>query len=243
MKILEFAKKNKLICFVVLAYIAVLAISPPLAKKAIDNTVYYLVEMLEVLPVIFIFTVVIDAWVPTQAIIKGFGNNSGIKGNVLALALGSLSAGPIYAAFPIAKMLMKKGASVTNVVIILSAWAVVKVPMLANEAKFLGPVFMALRWVLTVAAIFAMAYITALIVKNKNLPETARQSAGNALEINDEYCIGCGLCAKMESDFFGMKHSCAYAKDIPVEEKEAENVKMVAVRCPANAIVFTEASD
>ena len=31
---------------------------------------------------------------------------------------------------------LKKGASISNIVIILSAWAVIKVPMLANEAKF-----------------------------------------------------------------------------------------------------------
>jgi hypothetical protein len=40
-----------------------------------------------------------------------------------------------------------------NLVIILSAWAVIKVPMLLNELKFLEFEFMAVRWVLTVIAI------------------------------------------------------------------------------------------
>jgi uncharacterized membrane protein YraQ (UPF0718 family) len=63
------------------------------------------------------------------------------------------------------KSLLKKGASISNIVIILSAWAVIKVPMLANEAKFLGVNFMAVRWVLTVTAIFVMAYMVGKIVK------------------------------------------------------------------------------
>lgn len=238
MKILNFTKKNKIVGFTILAYLVVLVISPEIVKNALGNTVYYLLEMLEVLPVIFIFTVFIDAWVPTQTIIKGLGKGSGIKGGVAALALGSLSAGPIYAAFPIAKMLMKKGASVTNIVIILSAWAVVKVPMLANEAKFLGPEFMGLRWVLTVAAIFAMAYITSLIVRKKDLPDTAADES--KLEIKEEFCVGCGLCEKTQPEYFQMEDGIAKVKKIPEDGQDAKELRAIAEKCPSNAIAYVD---
>jgi hypothetical protein len=39
--------------------------------------------------------------------------------------------------------------SISNIVIILSTWAVIKVPMLLNESKFLGTKIMFNRWVLT----------------------------------------------------------------------------------------------
>jgi uncharacterized membrane protein YraQ (UPF0718 family) len=68
---------------------------------------------------------------------------------------------------------MNKGASVTNLVIILSSWAVIKVPMLANEAKFLGPQFMAARWVLTVTAILLMGWTMGKIVRREDLPGAA----------------------------------------------------------------------
>ncbi len=146
---------------------------------------------LQVLPVIFLLTVVIEALIPKEIIMRGFGEKSGFMGNLLALLLGSISAGPIYAAFPISKTLLGKGASISNIVIILSSWAVIKVPMLANEAKFLGVNFMIIRWVLTVIAIFIMAYITCMIVKKKDLPIDSKNAA--TLEIKADYCIGCGL--------------------------------------------------
>ena len=152
MKMISIVKKNKLLALVALAYLVLLIISPEMAKKSVGNSLYYLLEMFQVLPVIFLFTVVIDALVPKAMIMQGFGEKSGFKGNVLALLLGSISAGPIYAAFPISKSLLSKGVSVSDIVLILSAWAVNKVPMLTNVAKFLGVDFMLVRWILTVRA-------------------------------------------------------------------------------------------
>lgn len=169
-KTVSIIKKNKLLVFVVLVYIVIFAVSPGKAMESVKNSSYYLLEMLQVIPIIFLFTVVIEALIPKEVILRSFGENSGLKGNLLAFLLGSISAGPIYAAFPVSKALLGKGARVSNIVIILSTWAVIKVPMLANEAKFLGVNFMVVRWILTVIAIFIMAYTIDLIVKKKDLP-------------------------------------------------------------------------
>jgi uncharacterized membrane protein YraQ (UPF0718 family) len=121
---------------------------------------YYLKEMLLVMPVVIIFTILISAWVPQKTIGKHLGKDSGLKGNMFAILLGMFSTGPIYAAFPITYVLKEKGASTQNIVIILSAWAVVKVPMLINEVKFLGFDFMITRWVLTIIAIIILGKAT-----------------------------------------------------------------------------------
>ena len=73
------------------------------------------------MPVIFVLTALLDLWVPKEKIMKYLGKDAKAKGVVLSLVLGSISAGPIYAAFPLCVMLHKKGASVRNLVIILSA--------------------------------------------------------------------------------------------------------------------------
>lgn len=243
MKVVTIIKKNKLLLLVALAYVVVLIISPDTAVNSVKNSVYYLIEMLQILPVIFLFTVVIDALVPKELIIRGFGEKSGFKGNLLALLLGSISAGPIYAAFPICKSLLGKGSSISNIVIILSAWAVIKVPMLANEVKFLGIKFMAVRWVLTVVAIFVMAYITSIFVKKKNMPKDERIQKTGLIEINKDYCIGCGLCAKLLPDYYEMKDSKAVAKNAP-EGPEATNAVLQSVeKCPSKAIVFRLGSE
>ena len=119
MSIVSYLKKNKVIPLVVILYAIVFVMVPSKGAESVSNSVYYLIEMIQVLPIIFMLTVVIEAWVPKEVIMRGFGENSGIKGNILSIILGSISAGPIYAAFPIGKSLLKKGASVTNIVIIL----------------------------------------------------------------------------------------------------------------------------
>lgn len=241
MKALNILKKNKLLVLVALVYGIIFIAAPQTAIKSVGNSVYYLVEMLQVLPVIFLLTVVIEAWVPKELIMRGFGEKSGFKGNLLSLLLGSISAGPIYAAFPISKSLLSKGASVRNIVIILSSWAVIKVPMLANEAKFLGVDFMIVRWILTVICIFVMAYLTAIVVKKKDMPGIALNKQMDVFSVKEEYCIGCGLCTEILPDYYEMKNNKACVKASPDNKEAVKAVMESAQKCPTKAIIFEKA--
>lgn len=236
MKIVAILKKNKLLVFVALAYITVLVISLDKAMKSVNNSVYYLFEMLQVLPVIFLLTVVIEALIPKEMIMRGFGEKSGVKGNLLALLLGSISAGPIYAAFPISKTLLSKGASIPNIIIILSTWAVIKLPMLANEAKFLGINFMIIRWVLTVIAIFIIAYITGVFVKTQDIPAEAEKAM--PLEIREDYCIGCGLCVELLPEYYEIRNNKAVVRKMPEGDADGLAVRESVDKCPSKAIII-----
>jgi len=238
MKVLNIIKKNALLLIVAFAYIVTYIALPDKAYESVSNSIYYLVEMLQIIPIIFLLTVVIEAWIPKELIMNGFGENSGIKGNLLSIVLGSISAGPIYAAFPISKALMSKGASITNIVIILSSWAVIKVPMLANEAKFLGLEFMAVRWILTVIAILAMGYLTAFIVKKNDIPKNSGPVA--LLEIKEEYCIGCGLCAKLVPELYEMRDNKAIVKEVSLNPMILKKINATVEKCPTKAIYFEQ---
>lgn len=168
MKIL---RKNKLLALVLIIYISLLIFDSEKAYSSFNNSLYYLKVMLLVMPVVIVFTILISAWIPQKTIVKTLGNRSGIKGNLLAILVGMFSTGPIYAAFPIAGIIKQKGGSTQNVVIILSTWAVIKVPMLINEVKFLGFDFMIIRWILTIIAIIIMAKLTELLVDKKESKE------------------------------------------------------------------------
>jgi len=238
MKIKDFLVKNKLVFIVVLAYVGLLIFAPAKAATAFLNSTYYLKEMAQIMPVIFLLTVVIEVLLPKELIIRGLGRGSGIKGNLLSLALGSLSAGPIYAAFPISKSLLGKGASLSNIVIILSSWAVIKVPMLANEAKFLGTEFMVKRWFLTVGAIFILAYLLPVIIKKQSSEKENKKIAGFA--VKKEYCIGCALCSKEFPEIFYMEGKKAFVK-LKREDSFISGIKMIdriIERCPSRAIVY-----
>lgn len=235
MSAIKSIKKNKLLLTVAAVYIILFFSAPAKAGESVKNSMYYVIEMLEIMPVIFILTSLIEAWVPKEVIMNGFGEKSGLKGAALSFLLGSFSAGPIYAAFPVCKMLIKKGASIPNIVIILSAWAVIKVPMLANEAKFLGPGFMAIRWGLTTVSIFIMAYLVSLFVKKADIPADAESklSPGKIPEIKGQYCVGCGLCTKLFPEYFKMTEGKASVirKDVP-----HDIVESISNKCPSKAI-------
>lgn len=235
MKIFEKIKSNKVLSFVILAYIVLFVTMPDKAIAAVGNSMYYVFEMLLIMPVVFILTSVIEAWVPKEVIINGFGEKAGFKGNIFAFLLGSFSAGPIYAAFPVCKMLLKKGASIGNIIIVLSTWAVIKVPMLANEAKFLGPKFMFLRWILTSISIFAMAFIISKFVKTEDMPEDI-EDASDGVSVNQDYCIGCGVCVDICPSVFYLEDKKAYVKNKNILEPMAKKVKKAAEECPADAI-------
>lgn len=238
----ERIKNNKFLTLVIITYIGLSIVMPGKAVKSLNNSLYYIKEMLIIMPVIMLLTSLIEAWVPKKAIENALGEGAGFKGSIFSFLLGSFSAGPIYAAFPVCKMLLKKGASVSNIVVILSAWAVIKIPMLANEAKFLGVKFMGIRWVLTTISIIIMAYITSRIVKKEDIPMTdmLNNKAGNMLNVNEQYCIGCGLCTKISPDNFIMINKKAKVVKKIFKSEENENIKALIDKCPAKAIGYCE---
>ena len=132
---------------------------PAQAAPVIRNTWDYLVEMVVILIPVAVMMGLFEVWVPKQLIGKYLGRESGWKGILLALLFGSAPTGPLYVAFPIAAMLLKKGASPLNVIILLDAWAAIKIPQLLVETKFLGPSFMLVRLSLTVPSAILMGWL------------------------------------------------------------------------------------
>jgi len=237
MKIINKVKENLFIVFTAIAYIAMSIINPGMGAASVGNSFYYIKEMIMIMPVIFVMTALLDLWVPKEKIMKYLGKEAKVKGIVLSLALGSISAGPIYAAFPLCVMLHKKGASIKNLVIILSAWAVIKVPMLLNELKFLGFEFMAVRWVLTVIAIIVFSGITAKIVKDNDLPKLNVNQSGPS--INRSACMGCSLCTKNYPELFEIQNRKAFLKTFSGEIDQEKLMKAVN-SCPVKAISFSD---
>ncbi|XOQ43878.1 MAG: Ferredoxin [Clostridium sp.] len=237
MKILHKAKDNLFIIIIAAAYITLFIFRPDMGMNSVKNSAYYIKEMIMIMPVIFVLTALLDTWVPKEQIMKFLGEEAKTKGVIFSLILGSISAGPIYAAFPLCVMLYKKGASIRNLVIILSAWAVIKVPMLLNELKFLGFQFMAVRWVLTVIAIIIFSFITAKIVKDEDLPLKNESEITNdePVSINRSACMGCSLCAKKYPELFEIKNRKAALKQID-GSIDTEKLALVISSCPVKAI-------
>lgn len=123
------------------------------------NSFQFSIIVFKIFPPVLILMGLLDAWVPREKIIQHLGVKSGLKGVMLSLLIGSVAAGPLFAAFPIAQSLSDKGVRTSNTVIFLGAWATIKVPMLIMESSFLGARFAILRLVITVPFIILIGHL------------------------------------------------------------------------------------
>lgn len=137
-----------------------------LGLKAVDTIKFSFKEMIMVLPPIFILLGLLDVWVPKDTMVKFMGEGSGVIGILLAFFLGSAAAGPLYGAFPVAAIFMKKGVKFTNVLIFLGAWSTTKLPMLLFEVASMGTKFTLTRFITNIFGILIIAYTV-----NKSLNE------------------------------------------------------------------------
>jgi len=147
--------------------IVIYGVYPSVGQKSIDITWSNAVEMLSVIPPIFILLGLLDVWVQRETMIKLMGEKSGVLGILMAFSLGSAAAGPLYAAFPIAAVLLKKGSKFSNVLIFIGAWSTTKIPMLLFEASSMGWTFMITRFVIDIPGIMLIAYITERLLNEK----------------------------------------------------------------------------
>lgn len=142
-----------------LAALGIYLYQPALAWLALANTWDFLLQVLGIVPPVMLLAALFDVWVPRQRVESGLGQGSGLRGALWALFLGSAAAGPLFAAFPVAQALRRKGAGVANIVIFLGTWASIKIPMLIMETSFLGLRFALWRLGLTIPCVLAMGWL------------------------------------------------------------------------------------
>jgi uncharacterized membrane protein YraQ (UPF0718 family) len=138
------------------------------ATKISENFWLFFKEMLTFLPCIFILIGILDVWIPKEKVEKHIGKESGIKGIFWVVLLATLQAGPLYAAFPVAYLLWKKGCGIKNIFIYLGAFSTLKIPMLTFEIGFLGLKFSLLRTLFTLPTFILIGYLMEFYLRNKS---------------------------------------------------------------------------
>lgn len=135
--------------------------------RALDTVWISFKEMLIVIPPVFILMGLLDVWVPKDVMVKYMGEGSGLKGILLSIFLGSAAAGPLYGAFPIAAVFMKKGVTLSNILIFIGAWSTTKIPMFLFELSALGAKFAITRLIVNIPGILIIAYLINYITSEK----------------------------------------------------------------------------
>lgn len=99
------------------------------------------------------------------------GEKSGLIGILLAFIIGSAAAGPLYAAFPVAGVLLKKGSKLSNVLMMAGAWSTTKIPLLLFEVSSMGPKFTLIRLIMDFLGIAIIAYFTEKLLSKNDKEE------------------------------------------------------------------------
>lgn len=160
---MKFIQRYKFFMVTILIIGMITIINQSVGLKALGVAGYSFKEMALVIPPVFILLGLLDVWVPREMMVKYMGEGSGLMGIILAILLGSAAAGPLYGAFPVAAVFMKKGAKFSNVLIFIGAWSTTKIPMFLFEMSALGAKFALTRLLIDIPGIIVIAYALSLL--------------------------------------------------------------------------------
>lgn len=175
-KFLALIKRYRFFLLTFSVVIILSIISPEIGTKTAGNLVYQIKQMLTAMPPVFVLLGLLDVWVPRETMVKYMGEDSGLKGVFLAFIIGSFAAGPLYGAFPVAAVLMKKGVKFSNLLIFMGAWSTTKIPMLMFEMTYLGIKFALTRLLVDIPGIILIAFLLSKAVSKKEVKEIYEQA-------------------------------------------------------------------
>ena len=133
-------------------------------------------QMIEVVPPIMVILGLMDVWIPRETMMKYMGDNSGIRGIFISILIGSIAAGPMYAAFPFAKVLLKKRVKFSNIIIFMNAWCVTKISTLIFEFSSLGYKFTLARLFIDIPGVIIMGYLVEALIPKDELNSLYRNN-------------------------------------------------------------------
>ncbi len=155
---------------------ALFFINSNIAINTFESAKSSFLQMISVLPPIMLLLGLIDVWIPRETLVKYMGDNSGILGIFFSMMLGSLAAGPMYAAFPFTALLLKKGAKFSNIIIFMNSWCVTKISTLLFEVSSLGFKFTFIRLLIDIPGVILMGYLVYYFMDKKSLNDVYSNS-------------------------------------------------------------------
>lgn len=168
-------RRYRIFLAIVAVDLVILAVRPAVGVQIFRHSWQIVLQMLSILPPVFLLLGLLDVWVPRETVIRYVGERSGVLGTTLSIVLGAAAAGPLYGAFPVAQTMARKGASYFNIIVFLGAWSTLKIPMFLFELSALGTSFALTRWGVNVVGIIGLAWLV-----NRLLPEADKQILARA---------------------------------------------------------------
>ncbi|RKZ01047.1 MAG: hypothetical protein DRQ10_02875 [Candidatus Hydrothermota bacterium] len=123
-------------------------ICPGKSLLALKRGIILLLRMLPIFLCVVLFSSFIAIFLSPKTIQKYMGQQSGLKGVIIAALLGTIIVGPLWVLFPLFGTLLKKGARISVVGAMIGTFAI-KTPWIPYAASFLGWPFIIITVILT----------------------------------------------------------------------------------------------
>lgn len=137
MKLRSWLKQNWLVLVVFGALAVATALEPARAGKSVVIGLQTFIGVGAILFTVFVFMGMFSVWVSEDQVARYLGRESGVKGLIYGAALGTIYHGPQVSVFPFLRTMLDKGARLSVVVAVVSAYAI-KLPMMPLEIALLG---------------------------------------------------------------------------------------------------------
>jgi len=166
-----FVKRYKMFLIVLVLMGIFFIFDRNLGRMAFEKAGFTVKEMLLVIPPIFVLLGLLDVWIPRETMMRFMGEESGLKGVLLAFLLGSAAAGPLYGAFPVASVFMRKGVKFSNILVFIGAWSTTKIPLVLFEVEAMGVKFALTRLALNIPGILIIAWTLSALLSDRQIQE------------------------------------------------------------------------
>lgn len=166
---MDLIKKYKFSIVFLILLILLYITNNDLGKTATIITINNIKEMLLLVPPIFITMELLEVWIPKEMLIKYMGNGAKFTGILIAFTLGTVAAGPIYVAFPMGQLLLKKGARLMYVIFFLAVWSSTKFIIILTELASLGVKFTVVQVAVFLPFSLLMSYLIEKSVNEEEL--------------------------------------------------------------------------
>lgn len=144
-RLLEILKRYKFAIGSILILSILFIVKRPIGEEVSKNILQSFIEFFKLTPPLFIILGLIDEWIPEEKFAKYMGKKSGISGVLISIIAGALCVGPLYMTFPIGAILLRKRASIKNVLIFIGASSCIKIPEIIFEIYTIGIEFTLIR--------------------------------------------------------------------------------------------------
>ena len=132
-----------------------------------SNFSSFLLQMLSLLPFVFILIGLFEVWVKRETVEKHLGRESGILAYVWAVLLAGTTVGGLYVSIPVAYSLYRKGAGLGVVFAYVSSSAICRVPMTLFEAGLLGWRFTIVRFTVSIPLVIVTSILMGRYFESK----------------------------------------------------------------------------